>query len=308
MQHTSQLLMIRPVDFGFNAQTAVNNSFQRPAEEKGAQQKAAAEFDGLVQLLRDQGIDVMVIDDTPEPHTPDSIFPNNWISFHNNGHLYLYPMFAPNRRQERKQHVLDAINAQFEIKEAVDLSVFESEQRFLEGTGSMVLDRVNRTAYACLSPRTDKALLELFCTKEGYRPVYFHATDKNKAPIYHTNVMMCVADAYAVVCLDSITDAAERKKITDSFTRSHKRVIGISGSQMDHFAGNMLQVHNKDGKTFLVMSTQAYQSLTPTQIKMLEQYHPILHAPIPTIETLGGGSVRCMLAEVFLARRPAVGL
>jgi hypothetical protein len=303
MQHVSQLLMIRPVDFGFNEQTAVNNHFQQPVGSTGAQQKAAEEFDGLVQLLRSNGIDVLVIDDTASPHTPDSVFPNNWVSFHENGHLYLYPMFAPNRRQERKQHVLDAINTEFQVTESIDLSLFEREERFLEGTGSMVLDRDNNIAYACLSPRTDKELLEIFCRKEGYRCIYFHATDKSGAPIYHTNVMMCVADAYAVVCLDSITDTKERAELTESFTRSHKRVIGISASQMDHFAGNMLQVHNKDGSTFLVMSTQAYQSLTPTQVKMLEQYNPILHAPIPTIETLGGGSVRCMLAEIFLKKR-----
>jgi hypothetical protein len=303
MQHTSQLLMIRPVDFGFNEQTAVNNHFQQAATDSGTQQKAAAEFDALVQLLRNNGIEVMVIDDTPEPHTPDSIFPNNWVSFHDNGHLYLYPMFAPNRRGERKQHVLDAIHAKFHVRESIDLSVFESEERFLEGTGSMVLDRDQRIAYACLSPRTDKKLLEIFCDREGYRCIYFHAQDKNGNPVYHTNVMMCVADAYAVICLDSIANANERKQVTDSFTTSHKRVIGISSSQMDHFAGNMLQVHNKAGKTFLVMSTQAYQSLTATQIKMLEQYNPILHSPITTIETSGGGSVRCMLAEVFLERK-----
>ena len=304
MQHTSQLLMIRPVDFGFNEQTAVNNHFQQATTDSGTQQKAAAEFDALVQLLRDNGIEVMVIDDTPEPHTPDSIFPNNWVSFHDNGHLYLYPMFAPNRRRERKQHVLDAINTEFHVGESIDLSVFESEERFLEGTGSMVLDRGQRIAYACLSPRTDKKLLEIFCDKEGYRCIYFNAQDKNGNPVYHTNVMMCVADAYAVICLDSIANANERKQVTDSFTGAHKRVIGISSSQMDHFAGNMLQVHNKAGKTFLVMSTQAYQSLTPTQIMMLEQYNPILHSPITTIETSGGGSVRCMIAEVFLERKP----
>jgi hypothetical protein len=306
MQHTSQLLMIRPVDFGFNEQTAVNNHFQQASNDNDAQLKAAAEFDGLVQLLRNHGIDVLVIDDTPVPHTPDSIFPNNWISFHDNGHLYLYPMFAPNRRKERKQHVLDAIDQQYQVSEPMDLSVFESEERFLEGTGSMVLDRDHRIAYACLSPRTDKTLLELFCQKEGYRAVLFHAVDQNNSPIYHTNVMMCVADAYAVICLDSIVDPEERKQVTDSFTFTHKRVIGISSNQMDHFAGNMLQVHNKEGKTLLVMSTQAYRSLTPTQIKMLEQYNPIIHAPIPTIETLGGGSVRCMLAEIFLPERTAV--
>jgi hypothetical protein len=304
MQHTSQLLMIRPVHFGYNEQTAVNNHFQQPATDNMVQEQALIEFDGLVNLLRSHGIGVMVVEDTPEPHTPDSIFPNNWISMHENGHLYLYPMFAPNRRQERKQHVLNQISSQYHVTELIDLSVFESDNRFLEGTGSMVMDREHRIAYACLSPRTDSGLLELFCKKEDYQPVFFHAVDPKGQAVYHTNVMMCVADNYVVVCLESIPDIAEKKLLTDSFAGSGKQVIDISASQMDHFAGNMLQVHNEEGKKFLLMSSQAYHSLTATQVQMLEQFNPILHAPITAIETQGGGSVRCMLAEIFLEKKP----
>ncbi len=303
MQHTSHLLMIKPVNFDFNSETAVNNSFQVNVVDQTKQQKALEEFENLVAVLREHKIDVTVIEDTPDPHTPDSIFPNNWISFHSNGHVYLYPMFAPNRRKERKQHVIDTINKKFSITKTIDLSGHEVNDTFLEGTGSMVLDRDNTIAYACLSPRTDKTILEEFCTKENYHPVYFHSVDVSHSPIYHTNVMMCVADRYVVICLDSIKDAAEQKLVIDTITGSGKTIIPISIDQMNHFAGNMLQVHNEEGITFLVMSSQAYHSLTAEQRIALEKFNPIIHADITTIETNGGGSARCMLAEIFLDRR-----
>lgn len=307
MQHTSHLLMIKPVNFGFNAETAVNNSFQVNEGNTAAQDKALQEFEIFVSVLKQHEIDVTVINDTPDPHTPDSIFPNNWISFHNTGHIYLYPMFAANRRLERKQHVLDVISKKFKHTDTIDLSFHESDNRFLEGTGSMVLDRDNRIAYACLSPRTDGQVLEAFCSREGYKAISFHAADANHSAIYHTNVMMCVADRYVVICLDSIPDIAERSMMTNTIQRSGKEIIPITIDQMNHFAGNMLQVHNSSGKTFLVMSTQAYKSLDTKQVQQLEAYDPIIHSDLTTIETNGGGSARCMLAEVFLERKVEAG-
>ncbi|GAC1536639.1 MAG: arginine deiminase-related protein [Sediminibacterium sp.] len=300
MQHTEHLLMIRPVKFDFNAETAVNNRFQTRSGDQAVQEKAAREFDGFIAVLRTHGIDVTVVPDTPEPPTPDAVFPNNWISFHSNGTVCLYPMFAVNRRMERKSHVIEALEQKFEVRETVDLTGHEALHVFLEGTGSMVLDRENKIAYACLSPRPDQLVLTEWCSIFGYQPVSFTAVDAGGLPIYHTNVMMCVADHYAVICLASIAAEKERKKVIDALSRTSKQLIDISFDQVNHFAGNMLQVHNKEGKIFLVMSTQAWQSLTGEQRKQLKQFNSIIHAAIPTIETNGGGSVRCMMAEVFL--------
>lgn len=300
---TSNILMIRPVQFAYNAETAVNNSFQVASNDASVQEKALQEFDAFVAKLQAHGIDVTVVQDTAEPHTPDSIFPNNWISFHSNGTICLYPMFAVNRRQERKQHVLDAIDEKFVVDSNIDFTGSEANHIFLEGTGSMVLDRDKQIAYACLSPRTDKGLLELFCKQFDYTPVSFIANDANGSPIYHTNVMMCVADKFVVICLASITDESERNMVIQSIENSGKTIIDISFHQMNHFAGNMLQVCNKQGEAFLVMSSQAYHSLTAAQIAIIESYQPIIHADIATIETNGGGSARCMMAEVFLKRK-----
>jgi len=301
-------MMIRPVNFSFNAQTAVNNAFQSAATDERTQEKALAEFEGFVQALRDNGVDVTVINDTPEPYTPDSIFPNNWISFHHGdalqgadkGTIFLYPMFAPNRRLERKQGVLDEIGRKFCIDEKIDLSAYEGQSLFLEGTGSMVLDRTHKIAYACLSPRTDKKVLEDFCKRMGYRALVFTAVDGGGNPIYHTNVMMCVADRYVVICLDALPVTTEREEVIRTIDSTHKEIIPISLDQMNHFAGNMLQVHNAKGEKLLVMSTQAYGSLTPAQIAKLQGFNRILHSSLTTIETNGGGSARCMLAEVHL--------
>lgn len=303
MQTTSHLLMIKPVAFDFNAETAVNNAFQQQGSNDHAQQKAEAEFDGFVQKLTAAGVDVTVIQDTEVPHTPDSIFPNNWISFHQDGTIVLYPMFAVNRRAERKQHVLEIIDSKFKLKQTIDFSAKENEHLFLEGTGSMVLDRENKIAYACLSPRTNKIVLEEWCRQMSYTPCSFYSVDETGGEIYHTNVMMCVADEYAVICLNSIADAAERKQVVDSIVNSGKKIIEISYSQMNRFAGNMLQVHNNKADKFLVMSSQAYSSLNANQIKELETYNPIIHSDLTTIETNGGGSARCMMAEVFLPER-----
>lgn len=300
MQHSSHILMIKPVCFDFNTETAVNNSFQVQSNDETLQEKAAAEFDHFTNLLLDNGIELTIVHDTPEPHTPDSIFPNNWISFHTNGTICLYPMFAVNRRQERKQQVLDRINEQFKVAGIVDLTGYENNGLFLEGTGSMVLDRDHVIAYACLSPRTNAIVLDDWCKRFGYRAVRFTATDANGIPIYHTNVMMCVADVYAVICLESIASNTEKQQVVQALQSSGKEIIDISFEQMNRFAGNMLQVHNKYGQHFLVMSSQAFHSLTKEQVQKLESFNPILHADITTIETNGGGSARCMMAEVFL--------
>lgn len=301
MQHTSHLMMIRPYRFKFNDQTAVNNRFQARTAAGSVAVAAQEEFDALVSILRANGVDVTVVQDTELPDTPDAIFPNNWISFHDNGRVYLYPMFAPNRRQERKPQVLDAIRKKFKVNSIENLSAYELKDLFLEGTGSMVLDRDAAIAYACLSPRTDATLVQEFCEREKYKAVLFNSVDEHEEPIYHTNVMMCVADRYVVICLDSIKDAVEKNNVRASIEGAAKAVIEISMDQLTHFAGNMLQVHNEAGEVLLVMSTQAYNSLSKEQISTLEKYNRIIHADLHTIESNGGGSARCMMAEIFLA-------
>jgi hypothetical protein len=303
MQTTSNILMIKPVNFSFNAETAVNNAFQVAGNDEKAQEKALKEFENIVQKLRDKGIKVTVIQDSPDPYTPDSIFPNNWISFHDDNVICLYPMYAQNRRLERKPAVLDLIKNNFKEEKVIDFSAFETKNLFLEGTGSMVLDRDKKIAYACLSPRTDREVLEEFCKAMGFHSVSFNSVDDKGKAIYHTNVMMCVADRYVVICLDSIPEKSEREKVEQSILDSEKEIIPISLDQMNHFAGNMLQVNNPAGEKFLVMSSQAYHSLTSSQIKKLEGFNAIIHAPLDTIETNGGGSARCMMAEVFLEEK-----
>ena len=298
---TNHLLMIRPARFAFNVETAVNNLFQVASTEGyDVQLKALAEFDAFVEKLTANGIDVTVVQDTPEPHTPDSIFPNNWVSFHSNGTVCMYPMFAVNRRLERKQHVLEVIKQKFAVKYTIDFSVYENNQTYLEGTGSMVLDRDNQMAYACLSQRTNKFVLREFCKSMNYTPITFTANDEKGNPIYHTNVMMCIADAYVVICLASITEDFEREYLVKALNSSGKQIIDITFNQLNHFAGNMLQVKNANDEKLLVMSTQAYNSLDDSQVKTLESYNTIIHSDISTIEANGGGSARCMMAEVFL--------
>lgn len=292
--------MVRPVNFTFNAQTAVNNAFQVAGKDAGVQAEAIKEFDSFVEKLQSKNIDVIVVPDTHEPHTPDSIFPNNWISFHDDGSMILYPMFAHNRRLERKPAVLQEIKNKFTVNNIFDLTRYEEQNKFLEGTGSMVLDRDKRIAYACLSPRTDKELFNQFCNEMKFYGVSFNAIDKKGKTIYHTNVMMCVADRYIVICLECIGDKAEKETVEATIKNSGKDLIEISMDQMNRFAGNMLQVNNSTGEKFLVMSTQAYNSLTPAQLKKLQSYNKILHSSLNTIETNGGGSARCMMAEIHL--------
>ena len=293
--------MIRPVNFGFNEQTAGSNAFQnRNAAQQQVQDKALAEFDNLVSVLKENGVEVIVIDDTPEPHTPDSIFPNNWVSFHQDGNVFLYPMMAENRRLERREDIIMQLEDEFKINHIIDLSRFEHEHKFLEGTGSMVLDRENKIAYACLSPRTDKDVLDLFCAQGGYKPVLFHAVDENDMDIYHTNVLMCIGSKFAVICLDSIADEKEKAEVVASLKATNKEIVAISFAQMNQFAGNMLELKSKSGESLLVMSQNAYQSLTQGQKASLEKYCKIVYADINTIENNGGGSARCMIAEVHL--------
>jgi len=300
MQHTSHILMIQPVHFSFNDETAVNNSFQNKSDHANVQAKAREEFEQFITVLRAHDIDVTVVEDTPNPHTPDSIFPNNWISFHEDGSICLYPMFAVNRRLERKPSVLNAIEQKFTISHTNDFTAHEKDALFLEGTGSMVLDREKKIAYACLSPRTNQQVLNEFCNTMHYKGVSFVAVDAAGEPIYHTNVMMCVADDYVVICLDSIKDRNEQQLVKESINNSGKIIIEIDFDQMNHFAGNMLQVHNTRGEKFLVMSSQAYRALLPKQIETIQSFNKIIHSDITTIETNGGGSARCMMAEVFL--------
>jgi hypothetical protein len=303
MQTTPHILMIRPVAFGLNQQTAISNAFQNTdAPQKNVQEKALVEFDAFVDKLRVHNVNVTVIEDTLEPHTPDSIFPNNWISFHKEGSIFLYPMQAENRRLERRDDIIDELSTIFDIREVNDLSATENNGEYLEGTGSMVLDRENKISYACLSIRTQRKVLDIFCKETGYTSFTFHAVDENGMAIYHTNVMMCIGDQFVVICLDTIRDVTERGLIIKRFEDTGKEIIEISLQQMNHFAGNMLQVLNKKGKSFLVMSGSAHDNLNDSQIAQINKYTEILSSPIPTIEENGGGSARCMMAEIHLAK------
>ncbi|MRM84588.1 amidinotransferase [Riemerella anatipestifer] len=306
MQTTNTVLMIEPVAFSYNAQTAENNYFQVNSENADTQSKALQEFKNFVEKLRSKGITVISIQDTLEPHTPDSIFPNNWVSFGADGRVILYPMYAPNRRDERRMDILENLKTQgFKINEVVDLTSSEKDNVFLEGTGSIIFDHDNKLAYGSVSLRLDEKLFREFCEKFGYTPVVFHSyqtAGTERLPIYHTNVMMCVADRFVVICLDCIDDLEERQNVVDTIKKSGKEIIEISEEQMQNFAGNMLQVHNDEGKKFLVMSQSAYQSLSPSQIESIEKYSEIIYSDLSTIETNGGGSARCMLAEVFLPK------
>lgn len=295
--------MIQPVNFGYNTETAVNNSFQADTGND-VQVQALEEFNNLVQLLKTHRVNVTVIEDSADSFTPDSVFPNNWISFHENAELVLYPMFAANRRRERKPSILEYLQNKFVISRIHDLSQHEQESRFLEGTGSMVLDRKHRIAYACISARTNEILLNEFCRIMNYEPVAFHSYDSTGADIYHTNVMMSVGTEFVVVCLDAVTDEFEKQQLISRFTITGKEIIDISLEQVNQFAGNMLQVINDDDEPLLVMSSRAYDSLTSVQKIRLGKYNELIHVPLTAIETAGGGSARCMIAEIFNPVRP----
>ena len=297
--------MIRPASFRMNEETAVNNYFQSetqldPRMVVGAAQR---EFEEFVALLRANGVNVIVVEDIKENDTPDALFPNNWISMHKDGKVGLYPMFAENRRRERREDILDVLEENgFEISEVIDYSSAEEEEVFLEGTGSLILDRENGIAYCALSDRANEELLIEFCEDFEYTPIIFGAyqsAENKRLPIYHTNVMMCVADRFAVICLDSIDDKKERKAVKEQLKSNGKTIVAITEKQMHEFAGNMLQVKATNGPA-LVMSDRAYRSLQPDKIKILESFGPIIHPKLDIIETCGGGSARCMMAEIFL--------
>ncbi|MCU1734753.1 MULTISPECIES: citrulline utilization hydrolase CtlX [unclassified Pseudomonas] len=304
MQTTNTVLMIRPARFAFNPDTAVNNRFQKPVlEPEQAQQKALEEFDGYVDTLRQHGVDVLVVQDTPAPHTPDSIFPNNWWSSHADGSLVLYPMEGQNRRLERDKGVLQVLSERFAIHKTLDLSPLEAQNIFLEGTGSMVLDRENRISYACHSGRTHGEALRQFAENMDYRLCVFHAVDRHQSPIYHSNVMMSVGRNLSVVCLDALPEAAERRALEHSLRDTGKDILALNFDQLEGFAGNMLEVHDKQGQPLLVMSRSAWNSLSAEQRRQAERHsHPVV-VNIDHIERIGGGSARCMLAEVHLPVR-----
>lgn len=300
--------MIRPINFRKNEQTAVNNFFQEDLELQNAEinKKAQEEFDTYVFKLKSFGIHVVVISDSDKFDTPDSIFPNNWISFHSDGTVALYPMFAENRRLERREDILETLEEKgFRIDNIVDYTSAEDEDIFLEGTGSIILDRVNRKAYCALSARADEDLFIEFCEDFEYTPVVFVANqtvENKREPIYHTNVMMCIAETFSVICLDTIDDKAERKNVINHLKEDGKQIIEISEEQMHHFAGNMLQVLGENDQLFLVMSQSAYDCLTQSQIAKINNHCKIISSSLETIETCGGGSARCMMAEVFLPK------
>ena len=304
--------MVRPHSFRKNEETATNNHYQRDIAQASPEEiieRAQEEFDGLVDQLKAAGVEVAVFDEA-EPHeTPDALFPNNWVSTHADGTVALYPMFAPNRRTERREDIPLVLEHQFgfDVRQIIDFTEFESHNKFLEGTGSIVLDRVNRKAYAALSDRTDARALEHFCDQLDFEPVAFQAfqtVDNQRLPIYHTNVMMSIGSGYAVVCLNCIDSDEERKQVVDAIAQDGLELIAITEEQVNQFAGNMLELTGDDGPV-LVMSASAYQSLVPEQIEKLQQHTTLLHAPLPTIETCGGGSARCMIAEIHLPEQNA---
>ena len=300
--------MIRPVAYRMNEQTAVNNYFQKELElsNTAINERAQKEFDAFVEKLRAIGVQVIVENDKIEMDTPDSIFPNNWVSFHENGDVALYPMFAENRRRERREDVLTRLEEEgFVIEQLIDYSTAEAEGYFLEGTGSLLLDRVNRKAYCSLSPRADEDLVIEFCEDFEYTPVLFSSkqtVNGKRLPIYHTNVLMVLGEDIAIICLNSIDSKSEKKMLIQNLKEDGKEIVKISESQMQQFAGNMLQVKGADEKKYMVMSTAAFRSLTQNQIAIIEKHSPIVHSNLSTIETCGGGSARCMMAEVFLPK------
>ncbi|RXG27860.1 citrulline utilization hydrolase CtlX [Leeuwenhoekiella marinoflava] len=307
-QVTDTVLMVRPAAFRMNEQTAVNNYFQEDVSLKNEEinLKAQQEFDAFVDKLKAADVGVLVLQDKKELDTPDSIFPNNWVSTHANGDVGVYPMYAENRRRERRNEFFELLeDSGFEIKNVVDYTEAEEEGVFLEGTGSIILDRENEKAYCALSARADEDLFVEFCEDFGYLPVIFTAYQSvasKRLPIYHTNVMMCIAEEFAVICLESIDDKKERKLVVKQLKESGKEVIAISEKQMHQFAGNMLQVKNNAGKKYLVMSASAHNALKENQIEAITKYCDILSSDLETIETCGGGSARCMMAEIFLPK------
>jgi hypothetical protein len=304
-QITSRVIMIRPINFGFNPETAENNAFQSEIfglKAQKAQSQALKEFDNFVELLRIEGIDVEVFEDNNDSFTPDSIFPNNWFTTHEDNVIITYPMFSENRRSERREDILDTIKPKNTKVKRYGFEYFEEEDKFLEGTGSMILDREHRIAYACLSDRTHVEVMEKFCVLRNYKKVFFYSFDKDGNEVYHTNVMMSVGESFVLICLDSVKDEDEKKVLLSHFTSTNKEIIDITFDQMHSFAGNIIQLKNKQGNRFIVMSQTAKDSLSVEQVDKLTSHGKIISPNINTIETLGGGSARCMLAEDFFIK------
>lgn len=304
-QSARSIMLVRPANFVYNAETAVSNAFQVQLQEDPGiiRERAFAEFDAFAEKLRAKGVDVIVFEDTPSPQKPDAVFPNNWVTFHPDGTVILYPMHATNRRAERRMDIIESLRKDFKINNVIDLSGSEKDSRFLEGTGSVIFDHVHKIAYACLSPRTDKDLFIELCERLNYKPVHFTAHDRNGTEIYHSNVMMCIGEGFAVICLSSITNPQEMAMVTDSLQSTGHEIIDISFEQMNRFAGNMLTLQAQDGRTLLALSESAFDSLTSAHRSIIRKYCETVPLPIPTIETIGGGSARCMIAEIFLKRR-----
>ena len=302
MQASTNILLIKPSSFVFNAETAASNAFQIELyeSEEEIREKKLQEFEAFVTTLKEKGVNVFVFNDTINPAKPDAIFPNNWVTFHADGTVILYPMFAPNRRHERRLEIIDSLKENFKVTKILDLSKYEKEHKYLEGTGSIIFDHTNKVAYACLSPRTDKELFVEVCNYLNYKPVYFYALDKGGKEIYHTNVMMCIGEKFSVICLDSINDKGERDLLCTSLTETGHQIIDITFEQMNNFAGNMLEIKTNTNKSILALSQSAFDSLTAHQKTELEKYLELVPLSIKTIETIGGGSARCMIAEVFL--------
>lgn len=309
-QCTDTIMMVKPAAFGYNAETAANNFYQKESKDlskKEVQEIAIDEFNAFVEKLRSKGVDIIVVEDTADPVTPDAIFPNNWVTFHENGDAIWYPMFSPTRRKERRGDIMAFLksNYNYKINQIHDLSILESQEVFLEGTGSLVLDRINKIAYAAISDRTHRQALFAFTRKTGYETIEFEAfqtVEGRRLPIYHTNVMMSVGKKLAIVCLESVDNKDERKMLLGTLKDTNKEIVEITEEQCNSFAGNMLEVETKDGDAVMVMSTAAYKSLREDQIEKITKHCDILHSSLETIETAGGGSARCMMAEVFLPR------
>jgi len=304
-QVASTILMIRPAAFGYNAETAANNVFQSQSQlsANDVQQKAAQEFDAFVETLRKKNIEVIVVQDTAEPIKPDAIFPNNWFCTLQDGTLAVFPMYAANRRIEKRDDMLQVLTGEYKTRDVEDWSEYEAESLFLEGTGSMIIDHEHKLIYACLSPRTNKVVLEKFAYAHGYRAITFYAKDENGIEVYHTNVIMHLGETYAVICLESITDGIERIAVSQLLTTTGHEIIPITLKQVHAYAGNMLQVKNAKGKNFTILSKQANKALTKEQKDILKIHTNLLPIDINTIETIGGGSVRCMMAEIFLEKK-----
>lgn len=305
MPAASTILMIRPASFGYNDETAANNFFQHHPDisREDLQAKALAEFDAMVETLRQQEVDVLVLADSKEPPKPDAVFPNNWLSTSPDGKIFIYPMYAANRRTEKRDELLKQLAEQFIVSDVQDWSEYEAEGRFLEGTGSMVIDHEHEMIYAAISERTSLAVLEKFASGNGFQAIVFLATDTEGKPVYHTNVVMALGEKFAVLCEEAIEEEWELIAVTQLLETSHHTIIPITREQMYAFAGNMLEIKNRKGESLIVLSETAMQALRPEQLKKLESFGRLIPVAVPTIEKVEGGSVRCMMAEIFLQRK-----